>query len=243
MKQLKIALLGYGKMGQAVELEALQRGHQIVAKVDLKASEEDWKALKTADVVAEFTNPEQVLSNIQTILDMGIPLVTGTTGWQKELEAVERRVHEKGGSLVYSSNFSPGVNILFKVNEMLAKIMDRQVGYDVYVEEAHHRHKKDAPSGTALTLLEGLIGNLNEKNTWVAGDLASRPPHEDEISVGVVRAGGIVGKHSVAFRSDIDEIRISHEAFNRRGFALGAVLAAEWIQGKQGMFNFASFFS
>jgi 4-hydroxy-tetrahydrodipicolinate reductase len=197
---------------------------------------------ENTDVVVEFTHPDQALGNFDLLLDRGLPIVTGTTGWMAELDKVKKMVHQRNGALVYSSNFSPGVNVLFRLNQILAELMNKQEGYDVYVEEAHHRNKKDAPSGTALTLVDGLLASLDEKSKWEYAGFGQRPPEVDEISVAVTRAGDIVGKHAVVYRSAIDEIRISHEAYNRRGFALGAVLGAEWIAGKKGLFNFAEVF-
>lgn len=245
MTTLRIALLGYGKMGRAVEMEAVSRGHEVVARIDFDGLDAGLMELKRAeaDVVIEFTRPEEAVSNFKKVLQLGIPLVTGTTGWLESLPEIEKLVTEHTGSFLYSTNFSPGVNIVFRMNEILAKLMNGQGGYDVYLEEAHHKHKKDAPSGTAISLLNDLILNLEGKQSWVYEGLAKREPLDSEISVAVTRAGNIVGKHAVVYRSEIDEIRLSHEAFSRRGFALGAVLAAEWIRDKRGFFNFTQIFT
>lgn len=240
---LRIALVGYGRMGKAVEAEAVGRGHTIVAKLGLEEKDK-LKALYkgSVDVVIEFTHPESALGNFQVLLETGIPLVTGTTGWTAELETVKGWVEAKGGAFLYSSNFSPGVNMLFHLNQVLARMMNQYPEFDAYIEEAHHRHKKDAPSGTAISLAEGVLGELERKQSWEYTAFEHRPPQADELSIAVTRAGEIIGKHAVVFRSEIEEIRISHEAFNRRGFALGAVLGAEWLRDKKGFYNFAEIF-
>jgi 4-hydroxy-tetrahydrodipicolinate reductase len=240
---LRIAIFGYGRMGKAVELEAIARGHQIVARIGLD-NQEALTALNpaAADVLIEFTNPDALIASYPSLIATGLPIVTGTTGWHSAIHELEAAVIKAEGAFLYSSNFSPGVNILFRLNSILAKLMNSYPDYDPYIEEAHHRHKQDSPSGTAISLANGLLDALDRKSKWAYGDLGQRPPHPDELSIGVTRAGEIIGKHTVSYRSDIEEVRISHEAFNRRGFALGAVLAAEWLQGKQGFFNFAEIF-
>jgi 4-hydroxy-tetrahydrodipicolinate reductase len=240
---LRIALYGYGRMGQAVEKEAQARGHQIVARIR-QHNQPEVAALHPSqvDAIIEFTHPDGVLATYQRLIATGIPVVTGTTGWHSVIHEVEAAVISAEASFLHSSNFSPGVNILFRLNTILAEMMNRFPDFDPYVEEAHHRHKKDAPSGTAISLAQGVLDGLDRKTEWGFTDFAQRPPKPEELSIGVTRAGEIIGKHAVAYRSEIEEIRISHEAFNRRGFALGAVLAAEWLQGKQGFFNFAEIF-
>jgi 4-hydroxy-tetrahydrodipicolinate reductase len=242
--KLKIALVGYGKMGQAVEAEAIARGHEVV----LRAGREDFHRATllgrdTCDCIIEFTRPEVAIGNFRTLLPNGIPIVTGTTGWTAEVENLRQEVLQADATFLHSSNFSVGVNILFKLNQMLAKLMNGYPGYDVYIEESHHRHKKDAPSGTAHSLAQQIIAGLDRKNVVADAELRHRPPHADELSVAYTRAGEIVGAHKVSYISEIDQLTIAHEAFNRRGFALGAVIAAEWVQGKRGFFDFADVFA
>ncbi|HHG83670.1 MAG TPA: 4-hydroxy-tetrahydrodipicolinate reductase [Bacteroidetes bacterium] len=240
---LRIAIVGYGRMGQAVEQEALGRGHNIVARIGLdNQSEMDQLSPDVADAIIEFTHPETALPNFRRLLPSGVPLVTGTTGWLSELEILKTEVLEAGQAFLYSSNFSPGVNILFRLNKMLSRIMNQYPEFDGYVSEAHHRHKKDAPSGTAISLAEQMLEGLDRKTTWVRNELSDRSPAANELSVASTRAGEIIGRHKVSYISDIEEIEISHQAFNRRGFALGAVLAAEWLTNKRGFYNFTDIF-
>ncbi|MFN8395176.1 MAG: 4-hydroxy-tetrahydrodipicolinate reductase [Bacteroidia bacterium] len=241
--KLRIALVGYGKMGKAVEAEAVARGHEIV----LRAGREDLSAAKalnpsTCDAIIEFTHPEVALPNFRALLPTGVPIVTGTTGWNAAIPELREEVDSAGATFLHSSNFSIGVNVLFQLNKVLARLMNGHPGYDVYVEEAHHRHKKDAPSGTALSLAGQILNGLDRKEAIAAGILQSRPPQPEELSVAYTRAGEIIGDHTVTYISDIDKVSISHSAFNRRGFALGAVIAAEWVQGKRGFFDFAEVF-
>lgn len=235
--------MGYGKMGKAVESEAVARGHEIVLRAD-RGDLEAAKALSpiTCDAIIEFTHPEVALSNFKALLPTGVPIVTGTTGWNAGLEELKREVEACGAGFMYSSNYSIGVNVLFQLNKVLARLMNAHPGYDVYLEEAHHRHKKDAPSGTALSLAGQILDGLDRKGAIAAGTLQHRPPAPDELSVAYTRAGEIIGDHSVTYISDIDKISISHSAFNRRGFALGAVIAAEWMQGRRGFFEFSETF-
>lgn len=240
---LNIALIGYGRMGKAVEKEALQRGHQVLCRID-KNSEDAWETLAglPVDVAIDFTHPETALDIFRKVLSMRIPLVTGTTGWQEQLTQVTQWVEEGNGAFLYSSNFSVGVNLLFKLNQTLTRLMNPYPEYDAFIEEAHHRHKKDAPSGTAISLADQVLEGLDRKNKWVREELKDRPPLPEELSVAASRAGEIIGRHTVTFISEIDQLKISHEAFNRRGFALGSVIAAEWLSQKKGFYNFADIF-
>lgn len=236
---LKIALLGYGKMGKAVEKEAVARGHQIVAKID----QDNWKDIhelnpENCDAIIEFTHPQSFDKNIHAVMDLGLPLVSGTTGWYEHIDAYRELVEKKEGTFMYASNFSIGVNILFKLNRQLAEWMNRYAQYDPFIEEQHHRHKADGPSGTAHTLARDLIERVDRKASVGDASLRERAPREDELSVGFIRGGEIIGRHKVAYTSDIDTISIEHHAHNRRGFALGAVVAAEWLQGNKGFFEF-----
>ena len=241
--KLRIAIVGYGRMGRAVEREAQERGHSISHRIGRSnADEMDALSKENTDCVIEFTRPESALPNFERLLKTGVPVVTGTTGWLDHLETLQAQVLSQNGAFLYSSNFSIGVNVLFKLNTILARLMNRYPDYDCYVEEAHHRHKKDAPSGTALSLADQILDNLDRKSEVASDELRHRPPNPDELSVAFTRAGEIIGKHSVSYISDIEQVKISHEAFNRRGFALGAVIAAEWLFNKQGFYNFTEIF-
>lgn len=241
---LRIALVGYGRMGRAVEVEAAARGHEIVARIDRNNFDDLHKlSPDNTDAVIEFTHPDVVIGIYQQLIAQGLRTVTGTTGWNSERDKISQQVQEQQGAFLYASNFSIGVNILFQLNAQLARLMDRYPEYDVYVEEGHHKMKKDGPSGTAIGLADQVLDGLKRKSTWVTDELHHRPPHPEELSVGYVRAGGIVGRHKVTYTSEIDDISISHSAHNRRGFALGAVVAAEWIQDKSGFFNFREVFA
>lgn len=226
-------------MGKAIEQEALQRGHSISFRIG-RANAQEISAIspENTDAVIEFTHPASTVPNIQTLLPTGLPLVIGTTGWLNELPQVRQWVEAQRACLVYGANFSIGVNILFKLNKLLADAMNSYPQYDPYIEELHHRHKADAPSGTALKLAQQLLESLTRK-TAVAGDLSQRKPADNELSVGYVRAGEIIGTHRVAYHSDIDTIEIIHTAHSRRGFALGAVVAAEAAMGRTGVWDFA----
>jgi len=237
--QLKLALIGYGRMGKAVEQEALQRGHEIIAKID-KDNRDELNNLgaEGCDAVIEFTHPQSFEGNFEVITDQGLPLVTGTTGWYEDMDKYRRRIKEKEGAFLYASNFSIGVNILFKLNRRLARLMNPYQQYDPFIEEQHHRYKSDGPSGTAHTLARDLIERLDRKSTLAGEELRDRAPREDELSVGFVRSGEIIGRHKVSYHSEIDSLSIEHVAHNRRGFALGAVVGAEWLADKKGFYEF-----
>lgn len=232
---LNIALIGYGKMGKAVEAEALQRGHNITCRTDRQQGLEALRQQNQADVAIEFTHPDSVTDNLLRLIEMGIPVVTGTTGWQAQHERVAAAVEQHKGALLHSANFSPGVNMLYKLNELLARMMNAYPAYDCFVEERHHRHKADAPSGTALELGRQLLRALDRKTGL---QLPGEAPQADAISMASTRAGEITGFHRISYVSEIDRIEIQHEAYTRKGFALGAVLAAEWLVGKSGIFTF-----
>ena len=241
---LKITLVGYGKMGKAIEEEALKRGHQIHARIDVD-NQDLWKTISpdNTDAIIEFTHPDAFHQNLQSGLSTGVPIVSGTTGWHNELKKVTALVKEKDGSFIYSSNFSIGVNILFLLNNQLAKVMNAYPQYDTFIEERHHRHKADGPSGTAMSLAKQVLQGLDRKSKVATDALQTRPPAEDELSVGFVRAGEIIGHHKVVYTSEIDSLTIEHMAYNRKGFALGAVVAAEWIVGKKGIYEFGEVFN
>jgi 4-hydroxy-tetrahydrodipicolinate reductase len=225
---MKIALLGYGKMGKEIEKIALQRGHEIVLK---KSSASSFESLELADVAIDFSVPTSAVTNISACLNSGVPIVSGTTGWLENYNQMTALCQEKQGAFIYGSNFSLGVNIFFELNEYLAKIMAKFNQYQVAMEEIHHTQKLDAPSGTAISLAKGII-NASEYKDWTLAN-----PKSDEILIDAKRIENVPGTHSVFYNSEVDLIEIKHLAHNRTGFALGAVLAAEWIVGKKGVFT------
>lgn len=231
---MKIALIGYGKMGKIIESVALSRGHEIVLKVDLENIDVfTAENLSAADVAIEFTGPHTAFENVMKCIDFQTPIVCGSTGWLEQLAPVEKNCNAKNGSFLYASNFSVGVNIFFEVNKKLAQLMEGQTQYDVSIKEIHHTQKKDAPSGTAISLAEQVIENNSQKNKWQ--NSPSNASHE--LYIESERIDPYPGWHEVKYSSDIDEIRIIHNAHNRNGFALGAVLAAEFIKDKKGIFT------
>ncbi|WP_418263751.1 4-hydroxy-tetrahydrodipicolinate reductase [Flavobacterium faecale] len=225
---MKIALLGYGKMGQVIERIALERGHEIVLKKD---EFNTYDGLSTADVAIDFSVPMAAVDNISACFNNNVPVVSGTTGWLDRYDEMIALCKEKNGGFISSSNFSLGVNLFFGLNEYLAKMMAKIEGYKVTMEEIHHIHKLDAPSGTAISLAQGVIENSNYNN-WTLEQAT-----EKEIHIEAVRTGEVPGTHTVTYDSGIDSIEIKHTAHNREGFALGAVIAAEWLAGKQGVFS------
>lgn len=249
---MKIALIGYGKMGKEIEKIALSRGHEIVSIIDIN-NQEDFEsdAFKSADVAIEFTNPMVAYGNYMKAFKAGVKLVSGSTGWLEEHgEEVKKLCTEGGKTLFWSSNFSLGVTIFSAVNKYLAKIMNRFPAYDVTMSETHHIHKLDAPSGTAITLAEGILENLDRKDRWVKGSLqapdgsisGSTECAANELPVSSIREGEVPGIHSIRYDSEADSITITHDAKNRRGFALGAVLAAEYTAGKHGFLGMSDLF-
>lgn len=249
---MKIALIGYGKMGKEIEKIALSRGHEIVSVIDINNQEEfESAAFKSADVAIEFTNPMVAYANYMKCFKAGVKLVSGSTGWLEEHgEEVKRLCTEGGKTLFWSSNFSLGVAIFSAVNKYLAKIMNQFPTYDVSMSETHHIHKLDAPSGTAITLAEGILENLDRKEKWVKGTLLSPDGTlsgttacaANELPVSSIREGEVPGIHSIRYDSEADSITITHNAKNRRGFALGAVLAAEYTAGHEGFLGMSDLF-
>lgn len=229
---MKIALIGYGKMGREIESIAFERKHEIVLKID-RNNLSDFDKLSQADVAIEFTSPETAIDNIYKCFSSNIPVVVGSTGWLGKLDEVKSICESKGQSLLYASNFSIGVNLFFELNKHLARIMNNYPDYDVMLEEIHHVHKKDSPSGTGLTLLNCLIENLDSKSSWAEDKVNSN----DEVLVKAYRMGEVPGTHIVRYFSNVDDIEIKHVAHNRKGFALGAVIAAEWLLGKKGVYG------
>jgi 4-hydroxy-tetrahydrodipicolinate reductase len=247
---MKIALLGYGKMGKIIEQIALERQHQIVLKIDKDNQHEaTTENLQQADVAIEFSTPSSVLGNIDRCFEAGVPIVIGTTGWYEQLNSVKEKCLAGNHALLYGSNYSVGVNIFFHVNRVLAKIMNQYPHYDVQVEEIHHTQKLDAPSGTAITIAEGILDGLDAKQQWknvIVSDDAE-PAEEtvtgNDLLIESLRIENVPGTHTVVYDSEIDTIEFKHTAHNRNGFALGAVLAAEWLKDKKGFFQVTDMFT
>ncbi|MFV0573073.1 MAG: 4-hydroxy-tetrahydrodipicolinate reductase [Xanthomarina gelatinilytica] len=225
---MKIALLGYGKMGQTIEKIALKRGHEIV----IKTNEEEGYDITQADVAIDFSVPKAAFFNIAKCLKLGVPVISGTTGWLDNYKHAVNLCKENNGAFIYASNFSLGVNIFFELNKHLAKMMSQLKQYQVSIEEIHHTEKLDAPSGTAITLAEGIISQHDEYNKWLL-----KQNKEQTIPITAKRIANVPGTHSIEYKSRTDTINITHTAHTREGFALGSVVAAEWILGKTGVFN------
>lgn len=230
---MKIALIGYGKMGKAIGALAENKGHEISAVISGETRNQ-WNMLDNADVAIEFTNPASAPGNLLACLQHNVPVVTGSTGWYKDLPEITSRFSDEKGSLLYAPNFSIGVNIFMAVNELLARLMNVQPGYSARLEETHHTQKLDAPSGTAIALAEQLTENINRYQQWA---LADSNIAEGVLPVTALREDNIPGTHIIEYQSDSDIIQLSHRALNRSGFASGALTAAEWIRGKQGVFT------
>ena len=235
---MRIALLGYGKMGKAIEQIALNRNNSITHRIDIdNISEIELLDKEKVDVAIEFSRPESAFENIKSCLLKGIPVVSGTTGWLDKKSEIDALVQSTDAAFFYASNYSIGVNLFFTFNKMLAKIMNGSEGYETSMEEIHHTEKLDAPSGTAITLAEGIIENSNTLNEWVneASDKANQLPIISK------REPDVPGTHSIAYQSKVDTIEIKHTAHSREGFALGAVRVAEWIVGKRGVLSMEDF--
>lgn len=249
---MKIALIGYGKMGHMIEQIALQRGHQIVSIIDIDNRDDfNSDAFRSADVAIEFTTPHTAYENYLKSFEQGVKVVSGSTGWIPEHgEEVKRLCQEEGKTLFWSSNFSLGVAIFSAVNNYLARIMNRFPEYDVRMEEVHHIHKLDAPSGTAITLAEGILNEIDRKEGWVKGTLTApdgsvsgeKECPSDRLAIDSLRQGEVPGIHTVTYNSEADCIRITHDAHSRQGFALGAVLAAEYTATHEGLLSMDDLF-
>ncbi|MGO4710316.1 4-hydroxy-tetrahydrodipicolinate reductase [Chryseobacterium sp. 2TAF14] len=226
---MKIALVGYGRMGKIIDEIALKRGHEVVARLKETPTTEN---LNNPDVVIEFSLPEVAFDNIKACLENKIPVICGTTGWLERKSEVEQLAVENETAFLYGSNFSLGVNLFFALNEKLADLMKNVDEYSCQLEEIHHIHKLDAPSGTAISLAEGIIKNNDKFDAWKLEDT-----QEKQLGIFAIREDEVPGTHSVYYRSEVDEIEIKHKAYNRNGFALGAVVAAEWIKDKKGNFT------
>lgn len=230
---MRIAILGYGKMGKEIEQICLQRKHEVSHKIDSKNTHQISDLAQKTDVAIEFSTPENTISNIEQCIKQQIPVIVGTTGWYDQIPKIKSFCKEHGGSALYASNFSIGVNIFFEINRQLAKIMNGFPEYEVEVNETHHIHKLDQPSGTAITIAHDMIGLLSQKSSWVLNN-----DHEkDKLNIISHREGEVIGDHSVTYSSNIDHITIKHSAHNRKGFALGSVLAAEWLWNKTGFYT------
>ena len=230
---MKIALIGYGKMGKAIEAIAIERGHEIVAKITSKDKDQIEDLINNADAAIEFTRPEFAVANIKHCFNAKVPVVVGTTGWNDQLEEITQDCKNADGSLLHASNFSIGVNLFFEVNKKLAQLMSTQKEYHPEMQEWHHIHKLDAPSGTAITLANQIMDIHPTYNEWHLGTESSN----DSIAIEALRENEIPGTHIIKYQSDIDSIEIKHEAHNRKGFALGSVIAAEWLAIKKGVFT------
>lgn len=231
---MKIALIGYGKMGKAIEEIALQKGHEVVLKISIENTYDcTIEHLQKADVAIEFTGPETAVENLKHCFDAGVPVVCGSTGWLQHMDEIKDYCQTKSGGFLYASNFSVGVNLFFELNTYLAKLMSNYSDYDVMLKEVHHTHKKDAPSGTAITLAEQVLNNIISKKRWI-NELSD---NKDALIINSERIDPAPGTHHVKYTSPIDDIEIIHTAHNRIGFAAGALRAAEFIQGKKGIFS------
>ena len=236
---MKIAIIGYGKMGHEIEKVAIERGHDVVCTIDVfEEMKFESAEFKSADVAIEFTSPKSALSNYKKAFNANIPVVSGTTGWSEHMAEMKRICQHGDYTFFYSSNFSLGVNVFFAVNRYLANIMNNYPDFDVRMEETHHIHKLDAPSGTALTLADDIIKNVDRKVRWSLDHAKA----ENELEIKSFREGEVPGIHTVIYESVADTIRITHDAKSRRGFALGAVLAAEFTKGKKGCLGMKDMF-
>ncbi len=233
-----IGIIGYGKMGREIAAIAEERGHQIYDKIDIHNQDtlKDWRP-DLVDVAVEFTTPGQAYENLKLCINQGIPVVSGTTGWLHQKEELDSYCEKKNGTYFYASNFSLGVNIAFKLNNFLARIMNLYPEFEVNMEEIHHTEKKDAPSGTAITLADGIIERIDRIDQWILDET----PQSGKLSINAFRQGKVPGTHTVKYVSENDEITLQHKALNRKGFALGAVLVTEWIQNRKGILSMDDF--
>lgn len=228
---MNIAIIGYGKMGHEIEKICRERGHNIVCTIDAgEESKFDSQEFKNADVAIEFSSPQSALSNYKRAFAANVPVVSGTTGWLDNIDEVKQACQEEGQTFFYASNFSLGVNILFAVNKYLANIMNDFPEYNVHVDETHHIHKLDAPSGTAITIAEGILESVERKKQWKLDEQKS----DDELQINAFREGEVPGIHTIKYESEVDTIELTHDAKSRKGFALGAVVAAEFTANKIG---------
>lgn len=243
---MKLALLGYGKMGQIIERIALDRGHQIVLRIDaLNPEDLTSENLRKADAAIDFSTPASVVANIEACFEADVPIIVGTTGWYDRLPELEDKCRTGNKTMLYASNFSIGVNVFFHINKVLANIMNRYSQYEVQVEEIHHTKKLDSPSGTAITIAEGIISELDRKGRWVnelVGENTEVVVKPEQLLIESHRIEDVPGTHTVIYSSEVDEIELKHTAHSRTGFALGAVIAAEWLKDRQGFYNITDMF-
>lgn len=231
---MKVAILGYGKMGKTIEQILLERGHEVVLKVNNNNLEDLTKEnIQKADVAIEFSVPSSAVANYNRCFDAGVPVVSGTTGWLEQMPKIKETLAEKNATLFYAPNFSVGVNIFFKMNSLLAKLMNNYPNYNVEMEEIHHLQKLDSPSGTAIKTAEVILQELDAKTSWKEAENVA----DTELQIHAKREEGVPGTHTVSYSSAEDTIELKHTAHSRKGFALGSVLAAEWVVGKQGFFG------
>lgn len=233
---MNIGLIGYGKMGKAIEKILLERGHSI-AFISNSEAPIDLETLAKADVAIEFTIPQLAVKHIELALIAKTPIVVGTTAWQDSIQQVSELVNKHDGSLLYASNFSIGVNIFFEINKKLAQLMSKQSDYMVHIEEAHHLQKLDSPSGTAISIANDILDNNDSYYSWKCGEATPPQVNAGQIPLTSFREDGVTGTHIVRYESEVDQIKITHEAYNRTGFALGAVIASEWLFNKKGVFT------
>jgi len=233
---MNIALIGYGKMGKAIEKIAEERGHKIavICNSEISVQHADFS---TVDMAIEFTEPNLAVSHINFCLDKKIPIVVGTTGWNEKLDSVTEKVNSLNGSVLHASNFSIGVNIFFELNKKLAQLMSRKTEYKASIEEIHHIQKLDAPSGTAITLADGILEKNTDYMSWILGKDEVPYTNQNQLSLISYRKPDVPGTHTIKYVSEVDTIEITHEAHSRKGFALGAVIAAEWLADKKGIFK------
>ena len=230
---MNIALIGYGKMGKEIEQIAVSRGHSVNLIIDKNnLADLNSKSLQSIDIAIEFTTPESAISNYKTCLENNTPIISGTTGWLDKFEEITEFCNNNNGTFFYASNFSLGVNIFFELNNHLSKIMNNYQNYNIDIEEIHHTQKLDKPSGTAISLADIIINNLDKKDSW-----SLNKSSEKEIKIDALREENVPGTHKISYFSEIDKIELTHTAFNRKGFALGAVLAAEFAKNNKGMLS------
>lgn len=232
---MKIALIGYGKMGKSIERLALKGGHEIVGRIE--SVKDDFENIKEVDVAIEFTQPDSAFINIKKCIDLNIPVLSGTTGWLNRKEEIDQYCKEKNGTFFYASNYSIGVNLFFKINELVAEVLSSHHEYEPSMEEIHHVHKKDSPSGTAITLAEHILKHLSKMKKWQEG--TSENP--EVLSINSIREGEVPGTHSISYNSTMDSIKLTHTAHTRDSFALGALAVAEWLQNKKGVLSMTDY--
>ncbi|TKB97222.1 4-hydroxy-tetrahydrodipicolinate reductase [Pedobacter cryotolerans] len=244
---MKIALLGYGKMGQIIERFAIERGHEIVLKISIDNVEDfTIENLQKADVAIDFSAPDAAVANIYKCFEASLPVVVGTTGWYGNLQEIKNDCLSSNNTLLYGSNFSIGVNLFFHLNKVLAKLMNNYPAYEVQVEEIHHTQKLDAPSGTAMTIAEDIIEEIDRKSEWLNEVVGTPIPDvikNEQLLIESHRIENVPGTHTVVYSSEVDDIEIKHTAHSRAGFALGAIVAAEWLENKKGFYNIADVFN